>query len=80
MTVPEAEAQLEEAIRTYAKVMDESCILLTGWVLVGEFMDEDGNPLLASWASRGLPYWRINGMIDAAADAIEYSYEDEDLD
>jgi hypothetical protein len=80
MTLPEAEAQLEEAILAYAKAIDEESTLLTGWVIVGEFMDFNGVPMLLAWASRGLPYWRIHGMIDSGSHMIAYDFEDEDLD
>jgi hypothetical protein len=81
MTLSDAEAKLEAAILAYSRAVEEGGTLLTGWVVVGEFMDADGTPLLSAWASRGLPYWRINGLIDAASDVVAYEYEEEeDLD
>jgi hypothetical protein len=80
MTLSEAESQLESAILAYAQATEEPCSLLTGWVLVGEFMDPDGTPLLSAYASRGLPYWRINGMIEAGSAVICYDCEDEDFE
>ena len=79
MTLEEAEANLERAILDYAQTAEERTALLTGWVIIGEFMDADGTPELLAYAARSLPYWRIDGMIDAASDAIAYETEDEDL-
>jgi hypothetical protein len=80
MTFDEAEANLEKAILAFEKAATGEGSLLTGWVLIGEFMDSDGMPRLSAWAADGLPYWRIDGMIDAASDIVVYETEDEDLD
>lgn len=80
MTFDEAEANLERAILDYAQAAEERASLLTGWVMIGEFMDNDGTPELLAYAARSLPYWRINGMIEAAPDTIAYDYEDEGLE
>lgn len=80
MTFDEVEANLERAILEYTQVVEERPMLLTGWVVIGEFMDADGVPELLPYAARALPYWRINGMIEAAPDAIAYEREGEDLE
>ncbi len=80
MSLEDAEANLERAILEYAQAAEGGASLLTGWVVIGEFMDADGVPELLAYAARSLPYWRIDGMIDAASDVIVYETEDEDLD
>jgi hypothetical protein len=85
MTDKDAEEALEQAIIRYEHAMAETPALLTGWVLIGEFMDANGVPHLSTYAANTLPYWRVNGMIQAASDEIVYigfdeiedEYEDE---
>ena len=78
VTLQEAEQALEAAIAAYERAADGAGAILTGWVLVAEFMDHTGYPHLAAYAARGLPYWRIDGLIEAAPSAIAYSEEFED--
>ena len=75
-----AEQLLEQAILNYARVSGEDHGMLTGWIVVAESVNEEGVPTLNAYASQGLPWWRINGMIDAAPEQIEYLSEDEEYD
>lgn len=69
------EAALELAILAMEKSQQGDGVLLTGWVLIAEFIDEDGDPVLAGYARSNMPYWRINGMLDAGPIAMEYAEE-----
>ncbi len=72
----DAESALEKAIRSYDKETEGTGALLTGWVVIAEWIDEDGNPDLTAFAREGMPYWRINALIDAAP--MEIVYDDDD--
>lgn len=74
------ETQIDNAVMTYLREVYENPAILTGWVIVAEFMNTEGTPDLAAFASAGMPYWKINGMIEAAPHEMEYAYEDEDED
>lgn len=74
----DAETTIEHAIRAYDKETDGRGALLTGWVIVAEWIDEDGNPDLTAFAREGMPYWRINSLIEAAP--MEIIYDDDDYD
>lgn len=75
-----AEQMLEQSILNYAQLSDDVHGMLTGWVVIAEFVDSEGVPKLGAYASSGLPYWRIDGMINAAPDEISYLTEDEEYD
>ena len=77
--IGEHETDLEQAIINYEKTVEGEGAILTGWVLVAEFIDHNGDPMLSSYARSGMPYWRITGMIDSIPSVMEYT-EDEDLD
>lgn len=74
------EDQIDQAIMAHLLDTYENPAILTGWVIVAEFMSTDGTPDLAAFASTGMPYWKINGMIEAAPHEMEYDYEDEEED
>jgi hypothetical protein len=78
VSLDDAERALENAIVEYEKATNEVGKILVGWVVAAEFMDEDGQPYLAAYAARGMPFWRIDGLIDAAPHAILYMEEVED--
>lgn len=78
MTLDEAERALENAIAEYEKATNAMGKILTAWVVAAEFIDEDGQPYLAAYAARGMPFWRIDGLIDAAPHAIPYMEEIDD--
>ena len=80
VTEDQAEQNLEQALVEYERAVDGEGTLITGWVVVAEFLTREGVPHLAAYASRGLPYWRIDGMIEAAHSTIAYAVEDEDID
>lgn len=76
-----ATERLESAMLAYLRENYEGVALLTGWVLVAEIMDADAVPDLVGFAAENMPYWKINGLIDAGRDVIEYDeYADVDVD
>lgn len=72
----DVEKKLEEAIIAYEKDSGGSGVLLTGWVIVAEWIDSDGEPALSSFAREGMPYWRIDALLEAAPNVIVYDDED----
>lgn len=81
VTEEQAERNLEQALVEYERAVNGEGTLLTGWVIVAEFLTREGTPHLAAYASRGLPYWRIDGMIEAAHSTILYvEVTDEEID
>ncbi len=74
------EDKIDQAVMAHLRETYEDPAILTGWVIVAEFVDSNGTPELAAFASTGMPYWKINGMIEAAPNEMEYAYEDEDED
>lgn len=74
----DAEMRLEEAIRAYEKETEGENALLTGWVVVAEWIDADGDPNLTAFAREGMPYWRIDALLEAGPNEIVYGEEDYD--
>ena len=72
----DAETAIENAIRAYDKETLGTGALITGWVVIAEWIDEDGDPDLTAFAREGMPYWRINSLIEAAP--MEIVYDDDD--
>ena len=72
----DAEKQIENAIIAYEKESGGDGVLLTGWVIVAEWVDGDGNPELSAFAREGMPYWRIDALLEAAPNVIVYDDED----
>ena len=74
----DAEQRIEEAIRSLEKESGGEGVLITGWVVVAEWVDADGSPMLSAFACEGMPYWRINSLVDCAP--LEMIYDDEEED
>lgn len=72
----DAETRIEQAIIAYEKESLGDGVLLTGWVVVAEWIDSDGNPNLSAFAREGMPYWRIDALLEAAPNEIVYDEED----
>lgn len=72
----DAETAVENAIRAYDREVDGSGALLTGWVVIAEWIDDQGDPDLTAFAREGMPYWRINALLEAAP--MEIMYDDDD--
>lgn len=72
----DVEKQVEDAIRAYEKDSGGEGVLLTGWVIVAEWVNGDGEPELSAFAREGMPYWRIDALLEAAPNVIAY---DEDF-
>lgn len=75
-----AQDALESAILRHLQVEYENAAIVTGWVIVAEFMTSEGTPDIHAFAAEHMPYWKINGMLDAAPNEMEYAYDDEDED
>lgn len=75
MAFSDEEAALEQAIIAMERHLEGDGVLLTGWVVVAEFVDENGDPMLAGYARSNMPYWRINGLLDAGPEALAYAEE-----
>ena len=75
-----SDAGVEAMLLTHVQQYYDNVALITGWIVVAEVMSVEGVPSLAAFASEGMPYWKINGMLEAAPFEIEYADEDEELD
>jgi len=78
VSIDEAERNLERAIMEYERAAEGEGAIITGWVVVAEFIDHDGHPHLAAYAAHGMPFWRIDGLIEAAPSAMLYMEEFEE--
>jgi len=77
--VYDAEKMIEDAIRAYDADTDSGNALLLGWVVVAEWIDENGDPAISAFAREGMPYWRIDGLMSAAPETLAYiEYEDDE--
>ena len=74
----EGESLLEATMLKYLRGIYEDPAIITGWVVVAEFVDSKGTPDLHAFATTGMPYWKINGMLEAAPHEIAYSDEDDE--
>jgi hypothetical protein len=72
--------RVDAAITAYLHAEYENAALLAGWVIVAEFITSEGEPDITAFAAEGLPYWRVNGLLDAAPYEMGYVGEDEELD
>ena len=79
MDYDDAAQRVESAVVELERAGNNEGAIITGWVVVAEFIDREGNPYLGCYAANGLPYWRVNGLLDAAPHVIGYleEYEDE---
>lgn len=71
------EKHLESAIIAYDREADGQNALLTGWVVIAEWIDEDGEPAMSAYAREGMPYWRIDGLLSSAPDQFLYVDDDD---
>jgi len=55
---------IHEAIQSSTEDSDLAGGLLTGWVLVCEWMNTDGALWMSRLTSDGLPTWRSDGMLE----------------
>ena len=55
----------------------ENAAIVTGWVIVAEFMTSEGTPDIHAFAADHMPYWKINGMLEAAPYEMNYAEEDD---
>lgn len=75
-----AQDALEAAVLRHLQEVYENAAIVTGWVVVAEFMTTEGTPDIHAFAAEHMPYWKINGMLDAGPNEIAYAYDDEDED
>jgi len=73
----DAETQIEAAIKAYEHESGGDGALITGWVVVVEWIDENGDPALSAFAREGMPYWRIDSLLEAAPEAMIYDDDDD---
>jgi hypothetical protein len=73
------EDALNAAILQHLGEVYEDPTIVTGWVVVAEFVDSEGTQALAAFTSTHMPYWKINGMLEAAHYEMNYAEEQEDL-
>ena len=72
----DVEKRVEDAILAYEKDSGGEGVLLVGWVVVAEWVNSDGHPELSAFAREGMPYWRIDALLEAAPNVIVYDEED----
>jgi hypothetical protein len=49
-------------------------VMVTSWVAVVEYMNENGESDLAAFCSN-MPVWRLNGIVEAGHDLLVSEYE-----
>jgi hypothetical protein len=76
----DVEQKIEQAIKAYDAEAGGGNALLMGWVVVAEWVDDDGDPNLTAFARERMPYWRIDALLQAGKDEILYQDEDEWID
>lgn len=54
---------------------DEGPVMVTTWVVVCEYVDEQGSPGFAAWSSDDPP-WRVQGLISHGADMLDLAMSD----
>lgn len=72
------DALVEAATLRYLQEIEADPAIVTGWVVVAEYMNADGVPTLLPFAATGMPYWKINGMLDAAREEMIYDDGDDE--
>jgi len=71
---------IESAVMMHLQQEYENAAILTGWVVIAEFMTAEGNPAIYAFAADHMPYWKVNGMLDAAPHEMGYMYAGEEED
>lgn len=74
----DAETLIERAIKAYEKEVGGDGELLTGWVVVAEWVDAHGDPELTAFARERMPHWRISSLLEEAPFHIIYDDDDDD--
>ena len=77
VTVSARQDQFHHALATIGvPVVDQRPSMLVSWVVMSEWIDEDGHRWLSRMESQGLPDWTIRGMLLAGVDD-DWEPEDE---
>jgi len=71
-TPQEAIRQFRDALDNLGKFLHHDGAMLTGWALVCEWMDGDGDIWMSAHADAGTPPWRAYGL-------MAYAQKQEDL-
>lgn len=52
-------------------------VMVTGWIAIVEYIDQNGDPDLGAFASN-MPPWRMNGIFDTGREMLveEFEYDD----
>lgn len=74
----DAETLIENAIKSYDKETGGDGALLTGWVVIAEWIDSNGDANLTAFARERMPHWRINALLEEAPFHIVYDTDDDD--
>jgi hypothetical protein len=83
LSIEEIQASFDELISSAARDsvwgegLQNDC-LLTGWVLVAEWIAPDGSRQLSRGWSAATTEWQRRGMLDYAMDESWWSYDEED--
>jgi len=77
---PEPHRVLPDAVQAILSADEDGPVMITTWVVVCEYIDEDGAASVAAWASDD-PQWRINGLLGAAGDMLDVAeFDDEEIE
>ena len=80
----EVEAKIQEvstAVQGLATLLDKEGALNTGWILVSEWMDSNGNFWFSTHSEPEMPIWRLNGMlVHAQSSVVREHYLESDTD
>lgn len=75
-----------EAVPNHIQAMladEEGPVMVTTWVVLAEYIGENGSPGFAAWSSDDPP-WRVQGLMAHGADlldlALHVDYEDEEAE
>lgn len=77
--IPDAFQAVPDLLRQL--LAEEGSVMVTTWVVVGEYIDENGAPNFAAWSSDDPP-WRVQGVLSHGSDLLDlvaaFSVEDEE--
>ena len=74
----DTETLIEKAIKAYDKDTGGDGALLTGWIVLAEWVDANGDPNLTAFARERMPYWRIKAILEEGPYLIVYDTDDDD--
>lgn len=72
---PEALPPEQSIVDIFREVLGQK-VMITEWVTIVEFINEDGATQLAAFAS-DMPSWRLSGIVEAGHDMLIQEYDTE---